>query len=97
MTAVQFVLDGQQMLRRVDGEVRPLREVVTQQWTGPRKLNTESRYPSSGSSQMYSKSTLSHSDAVSALTVNSVRYASADNRLDIGARAVTESGPEPEF
>ncbi|WP_336881782.1 hypothetical protein [Rhodococcus globerulus] len=46
---------------------------------------------------MYSKSTSSHSDAVSALTVNSVRYASADNRLDIGARAVTESGPEPEF
>ncbi len=28
---------------------------------------TESRYPSSGSSQMYSKGTLSRSDAVSAL------------------------------
>lgn len=42
-------------------------EVLAQWWTGPRKLDTEFRYPSSGSSQIYSKSTLSHTDAVSAL------------------------------
>ena len=45
----------------------PLREVLPKQWTGPRKLDTESKDPSSGSIQMYSKSTLSHSDAIAAV------------------------------
>ncbi len=51
----------------VDGQVGSFREVLAQQWSGPRKSDTKSKDPSYGSSQMYSRNTLSHSDAVSAI------------------------------
>jgi len=53
---IECALDWQEMLRRMRAQVGALGRVVPQQWNGPRKLDTESRY---------AKSTLSRSDAVS--------------------------------
>jgi transposase len=53
--------------RGVLGEVGAFRKVLSQQWSGPQKLDTEIMCPSLEESILYSRSTLSRSDAVSAV------------------------------
>jgi hypothetical protein len=51
-----------EVFRSEDGQVRALGNVLPQYWNGPRKLDTESRYPSLRSCQMHAKNMVSHSD-----------------------------------